>query len=307
MFKNNIKRAFSSKSGQATIEYLLLVAVVVLLARLILTPLGEGLRQFSGALVGPDGYYACLMENGLIPGFEKITTGGGELDCRNQSIEAQALLTAKIGSINSTLNSSGNLSRTGSNSQANRDKAAAAAKKQAEKNKNSAKNKEKGGDTGASSRSSSNRSAGQNAGQSRISKFKERKRRARVKNRAGSDQGGFESEYAKKSKSAEKRTKKRFKTSRAQGFLGTFYIDDEEELGRPRVFRSESVNQSSSQKNEKKRSFATNSQRKVAEANAKPTEGFALGNFLKYLIIAGIIVSILLVIFSQVMEFQNRD
>ena len=48
-------------------EYLLLMVVVALLALSIGGPLGRYLTNFSGALIGPTGYYACLTQYGLLP------------------------------------------------------------------------------------------------------------------------------------------------------------------------------------------------------------------------------------------------
>ena len=49
-------------------EYILLIVVVIAIALGIGGPLGKYLRDFSGALVGPEGYYACLTREGLLPG-----------------------------------------------------------------------------------------------------------------------------------------------------------------------------------------------------------------------------------------------
>jgi len=38
-----------SNSGQATVEYILLLIVIIMLGRFVLTPLGEGLRDFAGS------------------------------------------------------------------------------------------------------------------------------------------------------------------------------------------------------------------------------------------------------------------
>lgn len=55
--------------GQATVEYLLLIVVIIALALSIGRPLGDYLTKLSGAMLGPDdSYYACLMENAQLPG-----------------------------------------------------------------------------------------------------------------------------------------------------------------------------------------------------------------------------------------------
>ena len=63
LYLNSLK----NKKGQATVEYFLLLVVVISLALSIGGPLGKRLKKFSGALVGPQGYYACLTKEGLLP------------------------------------------------------------------------------------------------------------------------------------------------------------------------------------------------------------------------------------------------
>ena len=61
-------------------EYLLLIMVIIAIALGIGGPLGRHLRDFSGAILGPSGYYACLTKKGLLPG--DVSPGGG---CGNYS------------------------------------------------------------------------------------------------------------------------------------------------------------------------------------------------------------------------------
>ena len=68
-----MKRLFKNKKGQATVEYLLLIVVIIALALSIGRPLGDYLTSLSGAMLGPDdSYYACLLEQAELPG----QTGG---------------------------------------------------------------------------------------------------------------------------------------------------------------------------------------------------------------------------------------
>ncbi|MCY4512791.1 MAG: hypothetical protein OXB86_03800, partial [Bdellovibrionales bacterium] len=62
------KMLLHSKKGQATVEYLLLAVVIIMIGRVIVSPMGQVLQEWATKMLGPKGYYACLMEHGLIPG-----------------------------------------------------------------------------------------------------------------------------------------------------------------------------------------------------------------------------------------------
>ena len=66
-------------AGQATVEYLLMLIVIVAIVLSVGRPLGQALGQYFGKLFDipppePGGYYYCLTVNGLLPGFESIST-----------------------------------------------------------------------------------------------------------------------------------------------------------------------------------------------------------------------------------------
>ena len=67
-------RFFKKNQGQATVEYLLLIVVVITLALSIGTPLGNWIGEQSRVLLGPDGYYGCLMEHGALPKGSKAAS-----------------------------------------------------------------------------------------------------------------------------------------------------------------------------------------------------------------------------------------
>ena len=64
-----LMRQLKRNTGQATVEYLLLIVVIIALALSVGRPLGDYLQGLSGAMLGPDdSYYACLMEKAELPG-----------------------------------------------------------------------------------------------------------------------------------------------------------------------------------------------------------------------------------------------
>ena len=89
------------KSGQATVEYLLLAVTIIIIARVILSPLGKGLTQYSQYLLGPyneehAGYYGCLMQNGLLPtriGMHLKIGSGETVSCAGRDLAALQLNT----------------------------------------------------------------------------------------------------------------------------------------------------------------------------------------------------------------------
>ena len=69
-------------AGQATVEYLLLLIVIVALAMYIALPMGRGLKRFFGAMFDvPTGYYYCLTHTGLLPGLGSIQTSSTRAVC----------------------------------------------------------------------------------------------------------------------------------------------------------------------------------------------------------------------------------
>ena len=60
-------------SGQVTMEYILLLLIIILIVKFVASPMGKVFAQWTRFLVGPhnaagQGYYGCLMEKGLLPG-----------------------------------------------------------------------------------------------------------------------------------------------------------------------------------------------------------------------------------------------
>ena len=114
-FKKNLK-----SRGQATVEYLLLIVVVIAIATGIGGPLGRHLAKFSGALLGPDGYYACLTEKGKLPGTPECSAEGLNLafNSLNQVSSGDGFSAGGSGNNNSN-NNNNNSNNNNSNNDGN--------------------------------------------------------------------------------------------------------------------------------------------------------------------------------------------
>ena len=316
MFIKNLNfLSLKSKAGQATVEYLLLAVVVLVIARLILTPLGQGLAQYSQSIMGPyenssAGYYGCLMENGFLPGFEQLTeqgSSGVSINCAIPKAQAISHLSISTDTINGGVsNVTGNSSNNGSdsnNSSSDKDKSSA------DKNASNRVGGKGGSSSGGSNTSSENSSIGDTgAGSSSLTRVsKKKKKRKKKKARKSISLGGDDNEFSKPKQSKKAKTKVSFQ--RGEGVLGeTYDFEEEEKKPRAPVFAS---------KKSDKKFEGSDAERKTAalKAGGGPSSdstqnddgGIDFSRFLKFFIIAGIIVAILIVLFSQVMEFQSRD
>ena len=307
--KFRFKKLTLSK-GQATVEYILLLVVIMAIALGIGGPLGRHLKEFSGAMVGPDGYYACLTKNGILPG--KAYTDFAGVDCGRQS----SLAIDHIGQIgvNSRSGFGSNFgSSYGSNSGSGSE------------NLDSSGRGEDSGDTGpkssrhrvktARSGSSAGKSgSGQGFGEfsnnemsfSAGSKKKRNKNRKRKKkHRVRGDK--LEGDFFNGEKS--KRGRIQMQTRQEETYLGDqIYIIEKEE--KATVFKVENNDKSVAVSNEevgKKAGLIADRRPDEDSGLDDKQKAMDFGGFLKYLLIAIMIIAIFVVIFSQVMEYQNRD
>ncbi|MGI9549398.1 MAG: hypothetical protein ACR2M7_05460 [Bdellovibrionales bacterium] len=300
MFKNWSQKKHLSSSGQATVEYILLLVIVVLLARFVLSPLGEGVKQYSGALVGPGGYYSCLMEHGGVPGHDDIedVATGEKLDCGESKLKASAGWNSELGSIEPGLQK------------------ASSASDHSDSSKNEASKEKKTKDPSSSPQQISNSSSkrgskrGSSAGGDSSSNLKaasstkiKRKKRIRKTKRA------FKEEYKKPSTKTGTSEIEDFGSSKKRT-VSVIIIDaeEEEEKKRSSLFRSEKKAAQQADEKTKKKGHLIASAKRGTDGKASEIDGkLPFEKFLKYLIILAILVAIFLVVFSQVMEFQNRE
>lgn len=57
-----------TNKGQAIVEYILILTVVVMVMGGLLFKLNKGFQKWGKSIIGADGYIACLMQTGLLPG-----------------------------------------------------------------------------------------------------------------------------------------------------------------------------------------------------------------------------------------------
>ena len=73
----------SSSAGQAIVEYVLILSVLVFVGGGLLFTFNQGVQAWGKALLGTDGYFACLLQTGLLP----MQSRPG-VDCGHQLVNA---------------------------------------------------------------------------------------------------------------------------------------------------------------------------------------------------------------------------
>ena len=325
-FKNGIKK---SSSGQATVEYLLIMMVVVALVLGIAGPLGRHLKGFSGALVGPEGYYGCLTERGLLPGDSRAADCGSHVNVALDNLSqidggtlGRGGNKGSSGSGNKgTFGGSGNISDSDSdlpgsdskdgNSDPDSSSFPASKNFDSSRNKNPKRHKAKnssdsGLDSGDSLSAGDRNSPGSFQALSSSGNKKKKKNRPSNQDLVSEDQaaGGFN-----QGQEGYKRDKFRAGRAGGEGYLGESFEAEEENK---EVFRAkESVRStgadSESTPEDSKKSWIPDRGPSQEGSEDKKGRAFNLGFFLKYFVIVALVVVILIVIFSQVMEYQSRD
>ena len=353
-----LKKSIKNSTAQATVEYLLLIVVVIALATGIGGPLGIYLKKFSGALLGPQGYYACLTERGLLPGDPQVPS-----QCSRQAQLAMGALNqiqtgsgfgggSGGGSVNNGGGNSGNNggnngsnnggNNNGSNSADNKwnnnndsndnDSASSSgnednsenrfkdSKSSKDKNQNASRHKAglsgqegegslsvSGG--GAFSGDSSNSPSSFLAPNSFSGKGKKKKKK-RGRSFSGGRGLGSKEEGGAFNNKRQGYKRLRFRAQTAQGYLGEAYLSEEEAEQDKPVFKEAQISGGSGG------SFAGDTKKNPLIPDRKPNQkkdldtkvkGMNFSAFLKYFVIIALILVVLVVIFSQVMEYQSRE
>lgn len=305
--KQDIAKGAYSK-GQATIEYVLLLVVIITIALGIGGPLGRHLTKFSGAMVGPEGYYACLTRHGVLPGNSYTSFAG--VNCGQ--LHSQAL--GELGKIeNSNFGPGTGLGGGEFNSSSRTDTSGAVT--------------QGGGGNRASGDDSRNKTP--RASRHRVKKSPSKKSGGQAVNQESfpvsfaDDKGGTKKRKGAKRYSVEgddqisgfKKKKKKYKNADnksrikiEKGYLGD-QIEGREDKDST-AFRVESdAKRSTGKTGEDSKKGGKLQVRKPtgdSELDDK-TKKMSFGGFLKYLIIAILIIVVLAMAFSQIMEYQSRE
>lgn len=311
--------------GQATMEYILLLVLVISIALSIGGPLGNYLKGFSGALIGPkrsDGrlsYYGCLTKAGRLPGDPEAIHCGADL---NQTIGGLPPISGSVGpgvgpggpgigpGIGPGDDSEGDSEGT--------DSSVSGADKKNSRNKKSSRHKAgkntssaAGTGTGSGQSLSEDNFEGQSTfpvnlkNNKKKSKSRKKKRKKRAK-RGGKGLEGDQLETKKKSK----KKSSRMRASTGEGYLGEQIIFLEEEEENKPVFKAKdqdgvgSAGVSEEQKNKK----LVQEKKKSGDIELEDEDqGIDFSGFLKYFVIVALLIAVIMIVFSQIMEYQSRD
>ena len=341
-FKKNLE-----SRGQATVEYLLLIVVVIAIATGIGGPLGRHLSDFVGALLGPDGYYACLTEKGKLPGTPECSGEGinlafnslDQISSGEDGKESSSGNNNKTGnnksgnsnnnnkSGNDNNNKEGDLNEEGTGSSAGNDSQDGGKSfksgRSKEKNKNTSRHKA-GASSGNSSLGSEGNLADSSSGDSSdspssfsafpASDFSSKKIKRKKRKRGGSAHGrGSKEESGEGQFNGGDQGYKRIRVraGSAQGYLGAAYGQEEEQKkqGKPvfKMAQAEGTATRASEADPKKAKMISNRKPDKKTLEDDKIKGMNFSGFLKYLVIAILLIVVIIVIFSQVMEYQSRD
>ena len=355
-------------SGQVTIEYILLLLVIVLIVKFVASPMGKIFAQWTRFLVGPyasgQGYYGCLMEKGLLPGgplrgescpnidldFDLAAFGGtlppgtlppgtlppGTLPPGTPPPGTPPPGTPPPGTPppgtpppgtpppgtppgspngpngpNKSGDKSGNKSVTGNKN--SKDSSSSG-------NQGSGQSSSEGSSSGSSNAAGGDSSGGDKEAYGLDngafgSAGKGKKRRKKRFRKRGSGSGDDDQQFSfqrSKSKRRGYRGRRRFRTKRSRGILGQRFLQEERQEERPPSFvlaegsitgKTHSSGGESQGKGLKLKTGEKNSSGKVDDS-MEPTD---YGKFLKYLFFVAIIIAVIVLIGSQIVEFQNAD
>ena len=331
-------------SGQVTIEYILLLLIIILIVKFVASPMGKVFAQWTRFLVGPhnsagQGYYGCLMEKGLLPGgplrgescpnlnlnfniaaFSGGGYGGGSYG-GGGGYGGGGSYGGGGGSGSST---EGGGSEDGSGGNEDSGNKSVTGNKNS-KDSSSSGNKRSGQQSSSSSSGSLSATAGSgsssggdeeaygldngafgSAGQSR-----KKKRRKRFRNRGQSSEDDQEFSFQTSNNNKRGyRGRRRFRKKRFKGILGQRFFQGEKQEERASSFvlaKGSISGKTHSSDGEDRGLKLKTGEKNSSEKVDDKIEEIDYGKFLKYLFFVAIIIAIVVLIGSQILEFQNAD
>ena len=313
-----------SKKGQATVEYLLLAVVVITIGKAVVSPMGKNLQEWASKMLGPNGYYACLMEYGLIPGKQ---WNDPVISCGTHKVSAMGGLTGVGGgggggSLSGGGGSSGGGSSTGGEGSDSSGSDGASGDEQKDSGKKGRKKRgPSASDTGDGSGSegfSEGSAEGDSAGDSDrflLGKSGKKSQKTRVsarrkaRKKAGKKRGMKDIQL----KEATDSSGVAGTAEEGVGYLGRLYVESEEEEddNPPPVFQSQvgagGKKGGAAASMQKKNRMQINKLPDGKAGSIGDLEPISFGGYMKWLFIAIALIAVVLVIGSQILEFQNAD
>jgi len=324
-----MKQILKQRQGQATVEYLLLIAVVIFLAVSIGRPLGDYLTGLSGAMLGPDdSYYACLMEKAELPGnsvscqaeLDKATTtplnlpgtggSGAKAPGGSRSGDSDGSGNNRGGGSDEKVGGGDSDSGAGEESGDRNGGRDSVADRAALSSKHRTGSNVRGGSSAGSDRdqtqaefvafrpssSSTEEEEEEEVGSGRRGLRRKRKRGSGPK--FGSEHEGY------------KQNLNRNRSEFAVAYLGERFVEEEEKESK-KVFKSLATASSFAgprPRGEDPKSTAPGEALPDRAPSEKPeVKQMNLMGFIRYIVLAVLIILVLAFVFSQAMEYQSRD
>jgi hypothetical protein len=289
-------RVSNSEAGQAAVEYILILAITVIIILSILWQFSTAFRVYAEAFF--DGYIACLLETGELPGTTICDSDIKSFDLNDgQKLIAGNLSPGNGGESGSSADSSKR--EAGSRGQSDRGKKAESdqAKNTSEESAGS------GGEAVAGSGGGGSASVG------RVGRFESRRRSTAVGQFKGSSAeaaiAGADSAFGPVPVGSAGNVidpSRRRALRRDYGVM-TLGSDENEEDGRPPVAP---VTKKASNGQELKPRVAKEILRKpAAKTDENKESGFTFGNFLKFLLIAIILIAIVVFFGGQLLQISK--
>ena len=314
-FQSNLKVRLDSQSGQATIEYILLIVVSISML-MMAKGLFAGVNNFINSYIG--NYFTCLMDNGELPGG--VGSGSTSVACKAEfSFNKGAVLTGGGSTGGSSSSSSQNSSasansknKNGSstNSSSNANSSNASSKNGSGSDSDESAGKKASGGGGSSGGSNSayangtlRRSGGFNVADGGSNAD------AKVKVLDEEDVlGGSGSRSGRDSVS---RITSLSYRNRYKAITGQYYdeIEKKEARKQPKgaVSRKLAVAQEEGNRPGPRKSEFVPRPAEVVRPPEAADAGFSFGYLFKWLIIAGMIVAIIIFFGGQVLNYSNSD
>ena len=283
----------SAQGGQTTIEYILLLVVVVALIGGVIWQFNDAFRKWGNNYFG--NYIACLLETGELPSLGSKTAGPSASECDQQFEDfslanGRPLIAGGIGSNNSNPSSNRSPSASPRSKQSGSAHRSSARATDGPHNNTSSKNKQ--GFVASNSR-------GSQGGGSRGRRGLGASSPSSQQDESGSGQAATKPRAASASSNAPRRVASQSRFDRARGVSGGDLDDPQERTGGSQ--RALAAGTLPPQQKNKLIAVAKRAP-KVPELDIQP---IGIGGWLRYLLIAAILIVLLLILGGQAMRLQK--